>query len=1110
MSFPAHSSLLRILAIVVSLGLLGSTVLTSAASAQGTVVLSEAVARNDDGIEDAYGSTSDWIEIHNPGQASVSLAGWGLSDNPALPLQWVFPNNTSLGAGDYLIVFASGEASIGNELHAPFSLSSTGETITLADSDGSIVSTLNMTEVPPDYSYGVTTAGTVQIYSNPTPGAANDSSGSFGVLADPVVTPGRGLYTAPIQVTITHPDPAATIRYSFGSSAPTSASEGQAYSGPFTISEASVIRVAVFRNGYESPEPVTHTFVFASQEPAGVPTLPVIALVTTANINFSTAPRTAVSVEWIDPEGGPGFQVDAAAAAVGNPVKNRAKQSWRLYFDSEWGESKLDFPVFDGFASDAGIPAVDSFKRLTLRMGSDDSVFFNAGGGRPFDHRQTYLKGRWGDETMLELGHVDTHGRWVNVYQNGEYWGLYHLREHFDDHFMASYFGGDNSNYVGLNAGRVANGNDDEKSWAAASGPAAAKWSTWSTHIDPVRYVDWMLLQEYQGNFWDLRVNGNFRGAGPATPQGHPGFIFHGSDQDITLTAPGDTTIFPGPANSWNAMRSERDPEFLILLNDRIQELLRGDGELTVAAATERWDRLASQIQASIPGEAQRWSQSSFAGVWQSDTAYVRNTVLPARTSFVLNRLASLISSIQAPVITADTVEFGSLLPVSNPNGGGSVYVTTDGSDPRLVGGAVSGSAILASNVVVDRVLTVNGRIRQGNDWGPIVSAQVSPVSDPGAPQVETSRDLVTVAGFGVAHKIEALDAEGDAITFSATGLPAGTSIDAATGIISGTPDSVGNADVVVTVSDGAKAASMVFNWDVVTHGGPAEVAVVLNEYNAVKGSEVLDDDGTDTTFGTVEGNGGDWIELLTTTDVDLRGWQVELWNRENGPLELTDTITFSNNALLADIAAGTIITIAESQAEDLSYDPDDGDFTINARSATSHTSPLLANVAGNFDSNRHDFRIRVRDSAGISQSPFMGETETLRSFLNVSGNEVFARCEAPTPEQNPGLADVQDVTTSTYGHPNTCGDASQYLDRLRGLAPPGDVNCDTQLTLLDALMLAQHLAGDSAPGDCPLGGGSSSINLTYADTNNDNTINTADVQTILNCLADPITCDAG
>lgn len=64
-------------------------------------------------------------------------------------------------------------------------------------------------------------------------------------------------------------------------------------------------------------------------------------------------------------------------------------------------------------------------------MGAHDTLFYNGAG-----HYPTWIKGRWGDETMLELGHVNTHGRWVNVFFNGQYWGQYHLREHFDDHFM--------------------------------------------------------------------------------------------------------------------------------------------------------------------------------------------------------------------------------------------------------------------------------------------------------------------------------------------------------------------------------------------------------------------------------------------------------------------------------------------------------------------------------------------------------------------------------------------------------------------------------------------------------------------------------------------------
>ncbi len=59
-------------------------------------------------LADEEGDYSDWIELYNAGNADVSLAGWGLSDNPGNPYKWVFPPVT-LRAGKYMLVWASGK-----------------------------------------------------------------------------------------------------------------------------------------------------------------------------------------------------------------------------------------------------------------------------------------------------------------------------------------------------------------------------------------------------------------------------------------------------------------------------------------------------------------------------------------------------------------------------------------------------------------------------------------------------------------------------------------------------------------------------------------------------------------------------------------------------------------------------------------------------------------------------------------------------------------------------------------------------------------------------------------------------------------------------------------
>jgi hypothetical protein len=56
-------------------------------------------------------------------------------------------------------------------------------------------------------------------------------------------------------------------------------------------------------------------------------------------------------------------------------------------------------------------------------------------------------------------------------------------------------------------------------------------------------------------------------------------------------------------------------------------------------------------------------------------------------------------------------------LTIENPNGDGTIYFTTDGIDPRAIGGTVSASAITAGSVVVLPGQQVKSRIKYGDVW---------------------------------------------------------------------------------------------------------------------------------------------------------------------------------------------------------------------------------------------------------------------------------------------------------------------------------------------------------------------------------------------------------
>src|SRR5262245_46240579 len=69
-------------------------------------IISEFMAINSSTIADGEGRNSDWIEIHNPGDAPIDLVGWHLTDNESNPTKWTFPS-VVVPAGGYLVVFAS-------------------------------------------------------------------------------------------------------------------------------------------------------------------------------------------------------------------------------------------------------------------------------------------------------------------------------------------------------------------------------------------------------------------------------------------------------------------------------------------------------------------------------------------------------------------------------------------------------------------------------------------------------------------------------------------------------------------------------------------------------------------------------------------------------------------------------------------------------------------------------------------------------------------------------------------------------------------------------------------------------------------------------------------
>ncbi|MEV4558166.1 putative Ig domain-containing protein, partial [Kitasatospora sp. NPDC049285] len=93
--------------------------------------------------------------------------------------------------------------------------------------------------------------------------------------------------------------------------------------------------------------------------------------------------------------------------------------------------------------------------------------------------------------------------------------------------------------------------------------------------------------------------------------------------------------------------------------------------------------------------------------------------------------------------------------------------------------------------------------------------------------------------GTAASLQVSASDsASGQTLTYSATGLPAGLSINSSTGLISGTPTAAGTSSVTVTATDTTGAAgSATFSWTVSGTGGTCTAAQLLGNAGFETGS---------------------------------------------------------------------------------------------------------------------------------------------------------------------------------------------------------------------------------------------------------------------------------
>ena len=425
---PGRPLMLGLLLALLTIGL------PTAQAATPGVLITEVQAANTRTVADDQGGYSDWIELHNPTDTPVSLLGYTLTDDPTEPTKWPLPT-TTLTPGAFLVVWASGLDQVtAAGWHTSFRLSRGGEYVGLFDPDGQVVDEVTFGEQEADVSLG-RLAGSDQwvAFPTPTPGAANTTR-PRAIPGAPavVIAPYSGRFAGPVMVHLEAPVGGATVYYTLDGADPTV--DGQAYIAPLEVRETTVLRAVALHEG--APVSAVTTATYLLGESTG---LPVLSLVTDpahlwdeeTGIYTNAEERgreweRPVTVEWLSPEGELDFSVGAGLRIHGGSSRRRAKQSFRLYFRGEYGPRELAYPLF-------GVEPGQTYDRLVLRGGFSDNWLWDSA-------EVVYVRDQLVRELHEAMGQVAARGRWVALYLNGAYWGLYNLTERIDEAFLATHF----------------------------------------------------------------------------------------------------------------------------------------------------------------------------------------------------------------------------------------------------------------------------------------------------------------------------------------------------------------------------------------------------------------------------------------------------------------------------------------------------------------------------------------------------------------------------------------------------------------------------------------------------------------------------------------------
>lgn len=421
------------------------------------------------------------IEIKNIKDYDINLKDYSIGDKSGAVMN--FPNIT-LKAGKYLTIYGSDKSSYtGGKIYSGFHINNSDEIIYLYKNNV-LIDEFKVGRLEKGISTGIDEFGNKVLYKNVTIGYNNPSNSYLGYAEEPNFSQDGGYIEKGKKITLSTKDN-STIYYTTDGSFPTNKSKK--YTGEITINKTTVIKAIAYKEDYLESVIVSRTYIVGRTHD-----LPIISISTNQRdlnnllINYYLEQEKKISFEFYESDGSLGVNFVGGTKLTGMDSRKRDQKSMAIYLRKEYGRQEVTYPFFK--ESD-----VLTYSSFTLRNAGEDPYAIRI--------QDTVLTYALKDQMDIDMQDY----RSVVVYLNGEYYGLYNMREKLNGDYLKSNYNLEDGNYdlikyMSASAGTTKNYNNLVNYIKTHNVKDTKVYEYIKSQLDIQEFINYLIVETYYGN----------------------------------------------------------------------------------------------------------------------------------------------------------------------------------------------------------------------------------------------------------------------------------------------------------------------------------------------------------------------------------------------------------------------------------------------------------------------------------------------------------------------------------------------------------------------------------------------------------------------------------